>query len=129
MPVERILKTRLFMRWMRKTALTDAALAQAVAEMRQGLVGAELGGNLFKKRVALPYRGKSGSVRTIIATNISSRWIFVFGFEKNERDNVSRQELELLQRYAKALLACDDATINLLIERSDLGEICHEEEK
>ena len=117
------------MRWMRKTALTDAALVQAVVEMRQGLVDAELGGNLFKKRVALPHRGKSGSARTIIATNIRTRWIFVFGFEKNERDNISRQELELLHRYAKALLACDDATINLLIERSDLGEICHEEEK
>jgi hypothetical protein len=127
--MKRILKTRLFMRWMRKTVLTDAALAQAVFEMQQGLVDAELGGNLFKKRVALPHRGKSGSVRTIIATNIRTRWIFVFGFEKNERDNINSQELELLQRYAKALLACDDATINLLIERSDLGEIRHEEEK
>ena len=127
--MKRILKTRLFMRWMRKTALTDAVLAQAVIEMQQGLVDAELGGNLFKKRVALPHRGKSGSVRTIIATNIRTRWVFVFGFEKNERDNINKQELELLQRYAKALLACDDATINLLIERSDLGEICHEEEK
>ena len=117
------------MRWMRKTALTDATLAQAAAEMRQGLVDAELGGNLFKKRVALPHRGKRGSVRTIIATDIRTRWIFVYGFEKNERDNISRQELELLQRYAKALLACDDATINMLIECSDLGEICHEEEK
>ena len=117
------------MRWMRKTTLSDAALEQAIVEMRQGLVDAELGGNLFKKRVALPHRGKKGSVRTIIATNIRTRWIFVFGFEKNERDNINKQELELLQRYAKALLACDDATINVLIERSDLGEICHEEKK
>jgi len=117
------------MRWMRKTALTDAALVQAVVEMRQGLVDAQLGGTLFKKRVALPFRGKSGSVRTIIATNIRTRWIFVFGFDKNERDNISRQELELLQRYAKALLACDEATINALIDRSELGEMCREEEK
>jgi len=50
------------MRWMRKTALSDAVLEQAVVEMRQGLVDAELGGNLFKKRVALPHRGKRGSV-------------------------------------------------------------------
>jgi hypothetical protein len=127
--MERILKTRLFMRWMRKTALSDAALEQTVVEMRQGLVDAELGGNLFKKRVPLPHRGKRGSVRTIIATNIRTRWIFVFGFEKNERDAINKQELELLQRYAKALLTCDEATIDSLIERSDLGEIRHEEEK
>jgi len=127
--MERILKTRLFIRWMRKTALSDAALEQAVVEMRQGLVDAELGGNLFKKRVALPHRGKRGSVRTIVATNIRTRWVFVFGFEKSERDNIDKRELDLLQRYAKALLTCNDATIDLLIARSDLGEICHEEKK
>jgi len=127
--MRRILKTRLFTRWMRKTSLTDAALEQAVSEMQQGLVDAALGGNLFKKRVALPHRGKSGSVRTIIATNIKTRWIFIFGFAKNERDSISRQELELLQRYAKTLLACDDAMITMLIARADLGEIYHEEEK
>ncbi len=127
--MKRILKTRLFMRWMRKTDLTDEVLIQAIAEMQQGLVDADLGGNLFKKRVALPHRGKSGSIRTIIATNIRTRWIFVFGFEKNERDNISGRELKFLQEYAEVLLAHDDATIDEMIKRSDLGEICHEEEK
>ncbi len=117
------------MRWMRKTDLTDAALEQAIAEMQQGLVDADLGGNLFKKRVALPHRGKSGSTRTIIATNVRTRWIFVFGFEKNERDNINRRELEFLQEYAEVLLAYDDAAIDELIKRSDLGEIRHEEKK
>jgi hypothetical protein len=67
--MKRILKTRTFSRWMRKTLLEDAMLRKAVEEMERGLVDADLGGSIFKKRIALPGRGKSGSTRTLIATN------------------------------------------------------------
>jgi hypothetical protein len=49
----RIFKTRHFARWMRKTELTDAALSQAIREMTQGLIDADLGSGLYKKRVGL----------------------------------------------------------------------------
>lgn len=49
----RVFKTRHFTRWMRKTLLTDAGLCQAVAEMAAGLIDADLGGGVVKKRVAL----------------------------------------------------------------------------
>ena len=58
-----VFKTRHFTRWMRKTTLTDAALCQAVREMANGLIDADMGGDVVKKRVALPGRGKSGGVR------------------------------------------------------------------
>ena len=77
--MKRVMKTRHFCRWMRKTELSDAVLCQAVAEMEAGLVDADLGGGVVKKRVALPGRGKSGSVRTLLATNKADRWFFVFG--------------------------------------------------
>lgn len=124
-----MLKTRLFSRWMRKTELNDAILREAIGEMEQGLVDADLGGGLFKKRVALPGRGKSGSTRTLVATNRCSRWIFVFGFEKNERDNVSGSELDLLRKYAHKLLGLEDADITMLINRKELEEIFHEKKQ
>lgn len=74
---------------MRKTALTNEALCNAVSEMAAGLVDADLGGDVVKKRVALPGRGKRGGVRTLVATRRSSRWFFVYGFEKSERANVA----------------------------------------
>lgn len=67
---------------MRKTDLTDQALCQAVTEMSQGLIDADLGGGVVKKRVGLAGRGKRGGIRTLIATNKGSRWFFVYGFEK-----------------------------------------------
>ncbi len=91
--MRRVFKTRYFARWMRKTTLTDAALCLAVREMAEGLIDADLGGDVVKKDVSLPGRGKSGGVRTLVATRKASRWFFVFGFEKNERANVSASEL------------------------------------
>lgn len=111
---------------MRKTELTNLALCEAVAEMAQGLLDADLGGGIVKKRVALPGRGKSGGARTLVATNKGSRWFFVFGFEKNDRANISEQELEALQDLAHDLLARTGAQLDLAVQESALEEIFHD---
>lgn len=54
--MRRVFKTRQFLRWMRKTDLSDVDLCAAVNEMMVGLIDAELGGDVVKKRVALPGR-------------------------------------------------------------------------
>lgn len=114
---------------MRKTELTDSALCQAVNEMVAGLVDADLGGDVVKKRVALPGRGKRGGARTLVATRKASRWFFVFGFEKNEKNeksNVSSTELEALQTLASGLLALTGHQLDSAVEDGTLQEICHE---
>lgn len=124
--MRRVFKTRHFVRWMRKTTLTDAALCEAVREMGEGLIDADLGGDVVKKRVALPGRGKSSGVRTLVATRKASRWFFVFGFEKSERANVSVNELEALQALASQLLALSGSQLEVAVEDGALQEICHE---
>ena len=47
-----------------------------------GLVDADLGGSLFKKRIPVPGRGKRGSARVIVATKRTDRWFFLYGFER-----------------------------------------------
>ena len=49
----RIFRTKTFSRWMRKNNLSDDALRQAVTEMAEGLIDADLGGGVVKKRVAM----------------------------------------------------------------------------
>jgi len=124
--MKRILKTRTFNRWLRKTLLTDSALLKAIDEMEQGLVDADLGGDVYKKRVALPGRGKKGSTRTLIATNRESRWIFMFGFEKNDRENITQAELAYLQKAAQVFLGYSDAELLLAIAREDFLEVHHD---
>ena len=100
-----IYKTRWFDRWARKQGLTTSSLCDAVTEMTKGLFDADLGGNLFKKRIARPGQGKSGGFRTLVATNKGSRWVFVFGFPKNERSNIDKDEEEALKKLAAHLLS------------------------
>jgi hypothetical protein len=94
-------------------------------EMERGLIDADLGGHVVKKRVALPGRGKRGSTRTLVGTNFKDRWFFLYGFEKNERDNIDDSELSALQGVAKGLLALKDAQIKAAIEDGALLEINH----
>lgn len=123
--MKRVFKTRHFARWMRKTELTDSALCSAVAEMAQGLIDADLGGGVVKKRVGLAGRGKSGGAKTLVATNKGARWFFVFGFEKSDRANIAPDELEALQNIAHELLARTGSQLDLAISERVLEEICH----
>ena len=69
----RIFKTRLFHRWAADEKLSDETLKQAVDEISNGLVDANLGGSVYKKRVAIQGRGKSGGVRTLIAFRVEDK--------------------------------------------------------
>jgi hypothetical protein len=122
--MRRVFKTLHFSRWMRKTELSDRMLCIAVTEMVQGLIDADLGGGVVKKRVGLAGRGKRGGARTLIATNKGDRWFFVFGFEKNERANIADDELEALQEVAAQLLARTGRQLDEAIQDGSLQEIC-----
>lgn len=121
--MQRVFRTRHFTRRMRKTGLVDAALLAAVEEMVRGLIDADLGGGVVKKRVALPGRGKRGSARTIVATNKGNRWFFVYGYEKSEQANISAIELEALQAIASDLLRMTVAELDHAVECGELQEI------
>ena len=122
----RVLKTRYFARWMRKTELSDETLCSAVDEMAQGLIDADLGGGVVKKRVGLSGRGKRGGARILVATNKGNRWFFVYGFEKNERASLSDDELEALKDLAEQLLARTGKQLAEALNDGSISEICHD---
>jgi len=125
----RVFRTRTFTRWMRKAGVFDAALCQAVAEMEQGLVDADLGGHVVKKRVALPGQGKRGGARTIVATKMVDRWFFLYGFGKNERANISKDELKVFQEVAKELLTFDNGQLLVALTAGEIVEVCDGNDK
>lgn len=120
----RVFKTRAFARLMRKTGLRDTDLCDAVTQMQRGLIDADLGGHILKKRVPLPGKGKRGSARTVVATNRGERWFFVYGFKKNEKSDISDRELEAFQKFAADLLGRNSAALDKLVELGELEEIC-----
>ena len=100
-----VYQTRWFDHWARKQGLTTLSLCTAVREMTEGLYDADLGGGLLKKRIARPGQGKSGGFRTLVATNKGSCWFFVYGFPKNDRSNIDKDEEEALKKLAAHLLS------------------------
>lgn len=122
----RVFKTRVFDRWARKAGVTDTALLKAVADIECGLIDADLGSNLFKQRVALPGRGKSGSTRTLLATRFAGTLYFLFGFEKKDRDNITPRELGIYQSLASNLTVLSHAQIETALKANELMEVQHE---
>jgi len=102
-------------------------LCKAVDEMAGGLHDGDLGGNVFKKRVGVGGRGKRGGARTIIATNFSGLWFFLYVFKKNARPNITHIELEALQEVAGMLLNTTVQQLNEAIANGKLEEICHDD--
>jgi hypothetical protein len=119
----RVFKTRYFRRWAEKAGLTDTAICKAVEEMVDGLIDADLGGGLVKKRVALPGQGKSRSVRTIVATNKGDRWFFVYGFEKNVTGNISKKDLSKLKEGAGDWLGYTSKQLDAFVKAKLLWEV------
>jgi hypothetical protein len=117
-----VYKTRWFDRWVHKEGLDDRSLCVAVREMVAGLYDADLGGGLVKKRVPRSGGGKRGGFRTLIATNKDDRWIFVYGFPKNDRSNIDQNEAKALKKLAASLLAFDSAAIEQAKQNHELGD-------
>jgi hypothetical protein len=86
-------------------------------------VDADLGGGLVKKRIGRPGQGKSGAYRTLIATNKGNRWVFVYGFPKNERSNIDKGETEALKKLAAHLLSLTTQAVTKAKQAGELIEV------
>ena len=71
-----IYKTKEFSSLTKKESLSDDALIIACREMHNGLYDADLGGNVYKQRIASGNKGKSGGYRTIIGAAIGRSTFF-----------------------------------------------------
>jgi hypothetical protein len=126
-PVE-VFKRKDFARWQAGEKLPDSALCEAVKEMESGLIDASLGGLLYKKRVARTGGGKSGGYRTVLSARIGSRYVFLHGFPKSAKANISEDERKALQFAGKALLDLSVADLATALKIGVLLEVrCDEQ--
>ena len=119
----RTFKLKSFARWARKEGLDDDALLEAVDEMEDGKFDGDLGGKVYKKRIALPGRGKSGGVRTLVAFKDGDMVCFMFGFAKNEKSNIDKKKLKALKLMAKQVLSKSETKLKKDIEEKILIEV------
>lgn len=115
--------TKEFARFARKAGLADAKLLRAAQDVAAGSYDADLGGGVFKQRVAREGGGKSGGFRTIILFRVGSHSFFAHGFAKSDKANVSAKELKALKRLAGVLLGFSDAQLEAAQAAGELIEV------
>ena len=119
----RILKTKWFTQFATKHSISDQKLKVAIEEVESGIVDADLGGGLVKKRIAREGGGKSGGYRTIIAYRQRATAFFIFGFPKNQRDNINDKELAILRDAARQYAKLTDSEITSAVLLGQFTEI------
>lgn len=93
------------------TGLAEIIRIRVAEENKKGV---KLGNNLYKVRVASSGKGKRGSYRTIIVFKFKVRAIFIGGFAKNERENISVKQLSDYKELAKTYSIFSDEELDLL---------------
>lgn len=122
----RLFKIKWFARFASHEKITDASLCEAVSRAERGLIDADLGGGLIKQRVARPGQGRSGGYRLLMAFRPTDRAVFIVGFAKSARDNISPDELETAKKVAALWLGASPAEIDLAIGAGKLVEVQRE---
>ena len=125
----RVFKSRSFERFARSEGIGDAALAKAIRDAGKGLIDADLGGGLIKLRLARKGGGKSGGFRTLIAYRTKVRAVFLFGFAKSERANVSAAQIADLKQVAAEILLRNEALMSAEVAERRLLEVSYDEDK
>ena len=119
----RIFVTRWFEKFAIKKKVSTYQLCEAIARAELGLINAQLGGGLIKQRVARKGEGRSGGFRTVIAYRTGVHAIFLYGFGKNERDNIDVDDFEDLKKTASILLAYGKDELARTVAAGELKEI------
>ena len=122
----RIFKNTWFNRFADKEGITDSELIELVNLLEAGQPDADLGGDVYKMRLARPGEGKSGNYRVIVFFKSEERTFFVYSFAKANRGNISEKELRIFKKWAKIDLTMTDAEIRNELRKRDLIEVPQE---
>ena len=103
--------------------IENETLCEAIHRAESGLIDADLGGSILKQRVALPGQGRSGGHRVLIGYRCGARAVFMYGFAKNERENIDEDELVTLREIAAEWLEMDSALLKQALAEGRAEEI------
>ena len=121
------LSTKWFNKWSKKVNLTNDDLLVAISDLEGGLSTTGLGSHLFKVRVKREHSGKSSGFRTIIVYQEGEQAIFLYGFGKNEKENIDKAELQYFKKLGNDLLAFDSEKLEESISKKILFDLEEEE--
>jgi hypothetical protein len=111
---ERIFKTAWFTKAARKALIPDEELCAAIP---QAMLGQADG--VFKDRL------RKNQSRSIVLARAGHCWVYEYLFAKQDRANISADELGDFRKLAKVYAALTARQVSQLIRENDWMEICH----
>jgi len=117
------LSTKWFKKWAKKSSLNNKNMLKAIENLEAGLSSADLGGHLYKVRVKRVHSGKSSGFRTIVVYKENDRAIFLYGFGKNEKENIDKTELQYFKTLGKDLLSLSTNQLKESVEQKILFDL------
>ncbi len=119
----RIFSIPAFDKFAGKSRIDDERLIEAVDRADRGLVYADLGEGVIKQAVARPNESAVKGFRTIVGFKMHSRAFFLFGFAKNESDNITANALKEFRAVTIRLMALTETEVAVLLDEHELREI------
>jgi hypothetical protein len=119
----RVFKYTRFSRFASKEGITDHELLEFVDQLEADQADANLGGDVYKVRVARKGEGKAGGHRVIVYFRNEFRTFFSYGFSKSDRGNISEKELKAFKEDAKSRFLLTDEQIEARLKNGILIEI------
>lgn len=101
MHIVKIFKSKGFHKLARKEKIDDEDLINAVKELESGLFDADLGRQVYKKRLARKGQGKRGGYRTIVLFKKGNRAFFLMGFQRMKRQTLLIRKRKVLRSLPK----------------------------
>ena len=125
----RVFKNKWFNHWASKEGISDAVLLDAAKKIATGMVEADLGGCLFKKRLPQAGAGKRGGYRVVVGYRKpnTERIIFLYSFAKNEKTNISVKEEAALSLAAESFVSTADKQVQELLATGSIWEVQYHE--
>jgi len=119
----KVYKLLVFSKFVKRQKISDMDLKKAIEDAEKGIIGADLGGNVIKQRIARPKQGKSAGYRTIIIFKKGDKAFFVHGFAKSDSDNITKKEEKFYKDAARIYLKLTDEQIEKAIKAGKFTEI------
>jgi hypothetical protein len=120
----RIFKVSWFTRFAAREGIQDSELKDIVSHVLESKsADADLGGGVYKVRIARPGKGKAGGYRVVVFFRSGELTFYVYGFAKSNRGNISRKELAQFKETAKDWLSLTNRQLDKLVRSGKYQEI------
>ncbi len=122
-----IYKLKKFTKWQLDNSIKDSQLLEVIQEINESPKIGSLGKFLYKKRIGNESAGKRSGHRVIVAAKIEQNYFFMYGFQKNEKDNLEEKELKIFKELAKDYVSYSLYQLEIALKAGELQQLQEQE--